>query len=154
MECYEGATMIKTFRGLIADGGQDTILLHTNNGEIGYRIKKLQIMTNIPGTTQAEHVVKIYKILQASVDGVVDLNDNTLLAVAQYSQDSGSWVSSPLIMIMETEIFNQDIYITGIDVNSTSSVNYYLELEQFKLDINSNTIATLKDMRNTASPRP
>jgi len=26
--------------------------------------------------------------------------------------------------------------------------NYYLELEQFKLDLNENTVATLKNIRN------
>ena len=53
--------MIKTFRGQIADGGQDTILLHTNDGSAGYRIVKFQIMTSAPGTTRAEHILKIGK---------------------------------------------------------------------------------------------
>ena len=30
----------------------------------------------------------------------------------------------------------------------TSGVNYYIELEQIKLDIGESTVATLKDIRN------
>ena len=36
--------MIKSFRGLIASGTQDTIVLHTNDGSMGYRIKRLNII--------------------------------------------------------------------------------------------------------------
>ena len=35
---------IKTFRGKMANDTMDTISLHTNNGAIGYRIKKFQVM--------------------------------------------------------------------------------------------------------------
>ena len=30
--------------------------------------------------------------------------------------------------------------------------NYYIELEQVKLDTNANTVATLKDIRNVTAP--
>ena len=36
--------MIKSYRGLIADGAQDRIPLHTNDGKTGYKIVKFQIM--------------------------------------------------------------------------------------------------------------
>ena len=45
---------IKTFRGLLADGGQDTIVLHTNDGSTGYRIVKFQLMPDAPGTVEHE----------------------------------------------------------------------------------------------------
>ena len=139
--------MIKTFRGLLADGGQAQIRLQTIKGKVGYRITKFQIITNIPGTTQSEHVVKIYTDKQASIDGVVDLSDNSLIGIAQYSQDSGSWTTSPLIVIMEEEIFNQDIYVTGVDVNASASVNYYIELEVIPLTDQGAEYTTLKDIR-------
>ena len=47
--------------------------------------------------------------------------------------------------------FNQDIYITLRCHNAAADVNYYIELEQVKLDLNENTVATLKDIRNNAS---
>ena len=42
-------------------------------------------------------------------------------------------------------IFNQDIYVTNY---GSGAMNYYIELEQIKLDLNENTVATLKDIRN------
>jgi len=80
MERYEGVKMIKTFRGLIADGDQDTIVLHTNNGLTGYRIVKLNIISTTPGVTADEAVVKIYKVKQTTIDAVIDFSDNTLVA--------------------------------------------------------------------------
>jgi len=143
--------MIRSFRGKIADGGQDTILLHTNDGSTGYRIVKFQIMTSAPGTVRAEHIVKIYKVAQTTVDGLIDMSDQTLLAVAEYAEDSGAYTAGPLIVIFDQEIFNQDIYVTHSEVNSTQAVNYYIELEQISLDLNENTVATLKNIRAKVS---
>jgi len=148
MECYEGATMIKTFRGLIADGAQDTVVLHTNDGSIGYRIVKFQGFPKTPGTTAYEHVVKIYKISQSAVDGVMDFSDNTLLAAMYIEGDYQLSSSDQHTILFDQEVFNQDIYITHSEVNGALACNYYIELEQVKLDISESTVATLKDIRN------
>jgi len=158
MECYEGATMIKTFRGLLAQDTQDTILLHTNDGSTGYRITKFQIMNKEAGASAAEmeSTVKIYKVSQSTIDAEIDFSENTLLGAAQLGTHAsfGTYAQSTII-IFDKEIFNQDIYITHKNLHSDNApCNYYIELEQVKLDLNSNTVATLKDMRNTASPRP
>jgi len=148
--------MIKTFRGLMADDAQDTILLHTNDGSTGYRIVKFQIITKTPyDTNAAEHIIKIYKIPQTAVDGVVDFSDQTLLGVATINNNTAGY-QYPITttIVFDREIFNQDLYITHKEAVNAEPCNYYFELEQIKLDINSNTVATLKDMRNTASPRP
>jgi hypothetical protein len=34
-----------------------------------------------------------------------------------------------------------------MEENGSEDCNYYLELEQIKLDLNQSTVATLKDMR-------
>ena len=143
--------MIKTFRGLIADLVQDTIVLHTNDGEMGYRIIKFQIFSNAPGTKESEHVVKIYKVSQTTIDGLVDFSDNTLLAAAYLETHAGAaYPDNPQNTIFEQEIFNQDIFVTHQDVNTGDACNYYIELEQFKLDLSESTVATLKDIRNTS----
>jgi len=152
--------MIKTFRGLIADLAQDTILLHTNDGSTGYRIVKFQLFP--AGATAAfsyESFVSIFKVSQTTItvpaDGLPDFSDQTLLACGYYTQSSSAATNpEDLNVIFDKEIFNQDIYITHSNSEANVGINYYLELEQVKLDINSNTVATLKDMRNTASPRP
>ena len=152
MECYDGATMIKTFRGLIADQGQDTIVLHSNDGEMGYRIVKFQLFP--AGATAAflyESFVSIFKIAQTSVpaDGTPDFSDNTLLACGYYTQHgTGETNPEDLNVIFDKEIFNQDIFISHSNSASSEAINYYIELEQIKLDLNESTVATLKDIRN------
>jgi len=149
MECHEGATMIKTFRGLMADGAQDTIVLHTNDGSTGYRIKKLQAISNDPGIADREHIIKIYKVEQTTVDGLVDFSDQRLLGTVFVTNRSDTLLTG-MNIIFDQEIFNQDIYITHFEARSSGSCNYYIELEQVKLDLSENTVATLKDIRNIA----
>ena len=143
---------VKSFRGLIANDTQDTIVLHTIDGSTGYRIVKFQMMFTDPGVTSSEHVMKIYKIEQIVplVDGgLIDFNDNTLVG-AGYLKERGSDYYGHAIgpIIFDNEIFNQDIYITHEAITAGGACNYYIELEQIKLDLNENTVATLKDIRN------
>lgn len=139
---------IKSFRGQIADGSQDTISLHTRDGSVGYKIKKLQVLSQSPTTKAPEAILKIYSIPQTTVDAVVDFNDQTLLAVAFLKHGSTNTTYDTEIIIFDNTTFNQDIYITSIDASDNSAMNYYIELEQIKLDLNENTVATLKDIRN------
>jgi len=152
MECHEGATMIRSFRGLLADEAQDTIVLHTNDGSTGYRIVKFQVMENEPGAKTLEGACKIYKIPQTTVDNVVDFSDNTLLGAADYNKSQDSSYTKSTVIIFDNEIFNQDIYVTWKDNSNDEKLNYYIELEVIKLNLDENTVATLKDIRNTALP--
>ena len=146
--------MIKTFRGKMEDDVQDTIVLHTNDGSLGYRIVKFQVLTAAPGTANLEHVLKIYKVSQSSIDGTIDFSDNTLLACAVTQDYTAAYqLGWNQHIIFDQEVFNQDIYITHKEiVGNALACNYYLELEQFKLDKNENTVATLKDIRNRKTP--
>ena len=139
---------IKSFRGLVADGAIDTVVLHTNTGSTGYRITKLQGMANAPGAADSEHIIKIYKIPQTAADGLVDLSDNTLIASLYFTNRTDTLHSNENVIIADNEMFNQDIYITHSDIRGSAAANYYIELEQVKLDLNENTVATLKDIRN------
>ena len=140
---------IKSFRGMLADDTQETVHLHTNTGSTGYKIVKFQTIQEDPGT-QTEHVVKIYKVKQTSVDDKIDFSNQTLLGVSYLNAGpsaSSSTVANEVI-IFDKEIFNQDIYITSKTITGSDEANYYIELEQVKLDLNENTVATLKDIRN------
>jgi len=141
---------IKTFRGLMASGGEDRISLHTNNGSIGYRIVKFEVINNIPGTLDHKNIVKIYKVPQTTVDGEVDFSDQTLVGAALKSGDATSNnYPENIVVIFDSEIFNQDVYLTNIDTSGNNALmNYYIEMEQIKLDLTENTVATLKDIRN------
>ena len=149
---------IISFRGKIDGldaGSSDTITLHTNTGSTGYQIKKLQIIQASPGTTDCEGLVVVWKIpptVAQIAATTIDLSDNTILAVAFYSgQASAQTYSEDMTIVFDNEIFNQDIYLTYKDVRtSNDDMNYYIELEQMPLDLNENTVATLKDIRNVA----
>jgi len=146
--------MIKTFRGLIADGGQDTIVLHTNDGSTGYRIVKLALFPKQPGhTVNYESVVQIFTVEQTTVPAsaaTVDFSDQTLLAAAYYQDNAADAYASSLDVIFDKMTFNQDVFVTHTDNSSGGFINYYIELEQIKLDLSENTVATLKDIRNKA----
>ena len=133
----------------MADATQDTIRLSTNNGLTGYRIVKFEVIAKSPFNATQESVLKIYKYKQDAIDGIIDFNDGTLLAIGVFKQhDSTSYMAWDSV-IFDNEIFNQDIYITNYDAATGESMNYYLELEQVKLDVNEAAVATLKDMRGT-----
>ena len=142
---------IKTFRGKIADGGIDTIVLHTNTGSTGYRIVKLQGLPK-DANSDLEAVLKIYKVDQTAADTDIDFSDQTLLGAMIITNDAAEYYQAHTEVILDTETFNQDISLTCKGHDKTGPVNYYIELEQVKLDLGENTVATLKDIRNKAVP--
>ena len=140
---------IKSFRGKMSNDTIDTVLLHTNTGSTGYRIVKLDIFPVDPFKDDYEAIVQIFKIPQTATSDEVDFSDNTLLAAGMYSsRNSAESYAEDKFTLFDNEIFNQDIYVTYKDQKTNSGMNYYIELEQIKLDLNGNTVATLKDIRN------
>ena len=144
---------IKSFRGLLVDGGTDIVSLHTNTGSTGYRIVKFSLMCKQPGAGNQESVVKIYKIPRTTAiptaGATINFSDNTLLAAGIFTASTNQKTDpEDLSVIFDNEVFNQDIYITHTDNEGSLDINYYIELEQVKLDLNENTVATLKDIRN------
>tara|TARA_R100001143_G_scaffold56488_1_gene53203 strand:- start:371 stop:817 length:447 start_codon:yes stop_codon:yes gene_type:complete len=144
---------IVSFRGLMKTGTEEMIPLSTNNGLIGYKIRKFEIMGEKPGATNYETVMKIFKVSQplASITAEVDFSDNRLLAAATYQGNSASFnYPTTQFTVFDNEVFNQDIYITHEDLQN-ESMNFYIELEQMKLDLSEQTVATLKDIRNVGA---
>jgi len=143
--------MIKTYRGLLADGAQEKIPLATKDGSVGYRIVKFQILPNTPGTgSDVEGVAQIFKASQSSITGTVDFSDNDLLGAAYYEDAQNLSANSSIQIIFDGEIFNQDIFITYKVLSGSQKMNYYIELEQMKLDHTQNMSATLKAIRGSA----
>jgi len=156
MECYEGAKMIKTYRGMLSHNAQDHIRLKTNRGDIGYRVVKFQVIANVPGTTSHEAVTQIWKLKQAESAAdphpwsIIDFTDGDLLA-ASFASALVSGFTYTDVIVFDSKIFNQDIYITNNDVSgNTAKMNYYLELEQIMLNENESTMATLQSLRQIA----
>jgi len=147
--------VVKTFRGLLADGGQDRIRLQTIKGKVGYKIVKFQIFPEHTGDDAYESTVQVWKTKQAApavaAPVAVDFTDSDLLGAAYYGHHASiSSAQQAMNVIFDNEIFNQDIYITHTNIESTStqfSMNYYLELEIIPLDDAGAEYTTLKDMR-------
>ena len=138
---------IKSFRGKMVNDSMQTLSLHTNNGSTGYRIKKFQVMQTTDD--DIETTMKIYSIPQTENTNDIDFSDNTLLAAAYFtSSSSGQLYPEDQTVIFDNMTFNQDIYITLRGHNVVGDMNYYIELEQIKLSLDENTVATLKDIRN------
>ena len=145
----------KSFRGLMTtdSGGDstDTIPLSTNNGAIGYQIRKLQIIPKDPTDVTNEAVFQIFSIPTASTDEI-DFSNQTLLGCAHYSNHlSGTLYSEDSTIIFDNMKFNQDVYLTCKTDSGDKAINYYIEMEQMKLALDENTVATLKDIRNIKS---
>jgi len=146
--------VVKTYRGLLADGGQEKIPLSTKDGSVGYRVIRFDLFSHRPGgTSHVESVMQIFKTEQTSIptaNSIVNFADNDLIAAAYLTDDVNN-TSGPLqIVIFDKEIFNQDIFVTHTDEGGSAKCNYYIELEQMKLDHTQNMNATLKAIRGAA----
>jgi len=144
---------IISFRGVLADGGIEEITLQTNNGLTGYRIVKLEIMGTKPGVDNYESVVQVFKTKESAtpVTAEIDFNNNRLLAAATYQGNAAAFnYPTTQFTIFDLEVFNQNIFITHQCLQS-GTMNYHIELEQMPLDLNEQTVATLKDIRNVGA---
>jgi len=149
--------VVKSYRGLLSDGGEEKIRLACGDGQTGYRIVKFQVFPNKPGTTTVEAVVSIFKTAgggSGTTTAVVDFTDSDLLAVV-FHQDrhEATYIASESV-IFDNEIFNQDIYITLTDTVGTEKCNYYLELEVIKLSTAQAELLIVKSLRGEVWTRP
>ena len=143
--------VVKTYRGLLADGGQDQIRLQTIKGKVGYRIVKFELFPYQPGqgANESESIFKIYSVSQTTIDRVVNFSDNTLLAagfVNNYTDAQQYPVA--VVTVFDNMTFNQDIYVTHENGHADAvPCNYYLELEVIRLTDQGAEYTTLKDIR-------
>ena len=141
---------IKTFRGKLAMGLQKRLHLSTADGLTGYRIKKFELLPAAPGTANHELIGKVHSTDQTGlIASTVDFNDPTLIAVSFYNAAHDNDKQFMSTTIFDNEVVNQDVYVNIKDATGvTDESNYYLELEQLKLNINESTFVTLKNLRD------
>ena len=142
--------MMKSFRGQLADTEVETIRLSTNNGLTGYRINKFQLI-GIDANTAYEGIVQVFSTIRTTAPDFITFDDPTLLAAGIIQMSTAGQDSAYDYVVFDSAIFNQDIFICHDEksAGAGNAVNYYLELEQVKLDLTEATVATLKDMRGT-----
>jgi len=137
---------IKTFRGQLADNSNLRIRLSTNTGEIGYIVKKFQVVHEVE-SDDLSATVSLFSQKPDTNSASINF-DNPLLLGVNYSRDGTTTerVVSQVVIFDHVKV-NQDMYITHVEASGSESVNFYIELEQFKLSLDEATVATLKDMR-------
>ena len=133
--------MIKAFRGILADGGQDKIYLAGGDSSKGYRIVDFQVMPEKPGDVGQESLVQIWKVKQTSIptaNATIDFTDDELLGsvIGIFGVSEGL----PTPIIFDKEVINQDIYVTHSDNRDAESINYYLELEEVTMGDNESAV--------------
>ena len=141
---------IKSFRGQLGHDKRETIHLSTKDGSTGYKIKKLELM-QADANENVEATFKVYSIPQTTSSGEANFEDQTLIAAGMYWASTSQANVHESIITFDNVTFNQDIYLTMYDYGFAAALNYYIELELVKLDLNENTVATLKDIRNIKS---
>ena len=145
---------IKSFRGILTDGAQERIRLKTLDGKTGYKIKKFELFPQKPGQESVESTVLVWTVEQSAPSTTavdVDFSNQELIGAACFHDSSSESNLNPLYVVFDNVIFNQDIYITHTDTNSSIPINYYLEVEQIHLDDAEATAVILKNFRNTNS---
>ena len=142
---------IKTFKGQLPIGSQTKLHLATADGLTGYKINKFELIGQTPGGNNAEYIGQIFLSDQTgSISSTVDFNDTDLLAVNYLIENASTAVPTSSIIIFDQEMFNQDIFISITDASGgTIPCNFYIELEQIKLNLNESTFATLKNIRSS-----
>jgi len=124
---------VHSFRGLLADGGQDEINLERQNLNVAYRITKCELIIEQPGAaTDYESIVKVYREEQSSVDGVINFNDVDLLAAGFVTGNSSQthYAQNTPPVVFDNILFSRNIYVTHTDISGSQSCNYYIELEE------------------------
>ncbi|HIA04845.1 MAG TPA: hypothetical protein EYN66_23605 [Myxococcales bacterium] len=133
---------VHSFRGLLADGGQDEINLERQNVNLAYRIIKFEVIPNIPDNANCECTVQIYKNAPSSIVGTIDFTDTDVLAAIFYNQDPSPANNITQAKIIDSGIFSRNIYVTNVDGNASTAINYYIELEE--VPVTASTLMQLK----------
>ena len=140
---------ILSYRGLLEDGGQYTILLSTKKREIVYRLIKFKLLPHTPGDVNQDSTVKIFTVEQAAAVQTINFSETTLLGAATYGSDDATYSNNDSrAVIFDNVIINQDIFVTHKDQASSESINYYMELEVIKLSEHDAMVTTIQSIRN------
>jgi len=138
--------VVKTFRGLLADGGMDRLRVSTVKGKVGYKIVKFRIIPKDPGNQDYETTVTVYKSSFTPANSI-ELTDPKILAVGYWSGHASlTYPQVSQYIIIDNQIFNQDIYVGSKDIHA-HDMNYYIELEVVNLDESQAEYTTIKDIR-------
>ena len=136
--------IIKTFKGNIANNGQDRIYLSGGEDDKGYRISKFEALPS-SGSTDIEGVLKIYVNEQLVINPDIDFSeDNLLAALILVQDDNHENTTPPSPVVFDKEVVNQDIYVTWACHDKSGNANYYIELEEVTMPKGEQAVVNFK----------
>jgi len=134
---------VHSFRGLLADSGEDEINLERQNVNLAYRIIKFDLIPYEPGGLDAEHIVQVWKESQSTPGSTIDFSNPDLLAAGYCSNDtSGDAYPTRQTVIFDNVLFSRNIYVAHKIKNGSGSINYYIEIEE--VPVTASTLMQLK----------
>ena len=134
---------VHSFRGLLADGGQDEINLERQNVNLAYRIVKFEGLPNTPGVGDYESTLMIWRESQTSIStsaATVDFNDGDLLAALVQLWSGYDTATSSVVF--DNVLFSRNIYVTHTNTSGSNSFNYYIEIEE--VPVTASTLMQIK----------
>jgi len=129
---YKGTGQMHSFKGLLADGGQDKIRIEGATGQIAWRITKFEVL-GPNANTNTESVIKIYRENQSSINATIDFSEDELLAAAIYNDTNDPHYFAGGVTIFDNALFVRNIYVSQLCADNVSAMNYYIELEEVKV---------------------
>jgi len=131
---YKGTGQMHSFRGLLADGGQDKIRIEGATGQIAWRITKFELLPyNVATTASKELIVKIYREEQSAITESVDFTQDELLGAGIFTDGNNPIYANSIVTIFDNALFVRNIWISLKDANGSERCNYYIELEEVKV---------------------
>jgi len=134
---YNGTGKVHSFRGILADGGQDKIRIQGPVGNIAWRITKFEVMPNYPGGATQESICQVWREEQLSLvtsSATINFENDELLAAAYYVQYGlPAAGQNTAIVTFDNALFVRNIWVTHTDNDSAALINYYIELEEIKV---------------------
>jgi len=131
---YTGTGKMHSFRGLLADGGQDKIRIEGATGKIAWRITKFEVLSNAPMLNDLISIVSVWREKQAAVTATtIDFTIEELLAVGLWMDGDALTEPATFHTIFDNALFSRNIYVTNVDAAGSGSINYYIELEEVKV---------------------
>ena len=143
---------IISYKGVVEMEVEQQIRLKTNQGKIGYKITKFQILSTTPGVNSHELVGKITSVPDPSPGPTVDLSNSDVLAVAYHTDLGNANVATSDSIIIDNAMVNQDIYVQIANATGGGTpANFYIELETKALSDIETTKLTLQSLRQVTS---
>ena len=141
---YKGTGKVHSFRGLLPEGDaalpdeERTIRIQGPVGDRAWRITKFELAGADPGSTENfQTVVQIWREKQTATGTAINFDDDELLAAGVYNFGATGTAPGVVITIFDNALFSRNIYVNQSTRGGVLDINYYIELEEVKVRLDT-----------------